>query len=195
MGVYELSGAGSIKTGRTLYTSMNAGNMYGAMVPIASVDLSGGAYNFVNIPQTYQDLMVVVSSRDTTTGTTTVLFNYINNDGTSIYSQTWLEGNGSSASSGRNANTAPFGVGVQTASGATTGIFASNVIHILNYANTTTFKTVLWRSAADTNGAGQTRLAVGLYRSTAAVSQFFLAPAAGFVAGSTATIYGIRAVS
>ena len=36
MGVYELSGAGSLKTPRTVYSSINANNQYGAMVPIAS---------------------------------------------------------------------------------------------------------------------------------------------------------------
>ena len=170
-----------------------ASPMHGAMVPISYASITA-AINFTNIPQTYQDLMLVINSRDTTAATVTTLFNYLNNDGTTNYSYTYLDGNGTSASSSRVANTAPFGGAVQIGASATSGIFSSNIMHILNYANTTTYKTVLWRSAADANGSGNTRLTVGLYRSTLGITQVYVNPASAFATGSTVTLYGIRTV-
>jgi hypothetical protein len=196
MGVYELSGAGSVKTARTLYTSMNANNQFGAMVPIASVVATSntGSFNFSVTPQTFQDLMIVAQLRDTNASVNPVFFNYMNNNGGSVYSATQLQSDGSSASSGRISNQSIMGIGLQMGSTATAGVFSSNVIHILNYTSSF-FKTILYRDAADNNGSGATRLSVGLLRDTNPLTQFSFNAAAQFVAGSTATLYGIRAVS
>jgi len=199
MGVYELSGAGSVKTGRTLYTSMNAGNMYGAMVPISSTTLSSnGAIVFDNIPQTFQDLFIVIQGRSTKSATTDVLDIVYNGDFSANYSGTRLYGNGTSALSDRSTSAGAFFADYfLVGNSATAGIFSSNSISILNYANTSTFKTTLVRSAADQNGSGGTSLAVGLYRSTSGISRISLFPdaTAAFLAGTSITLYGIRAVS
>jgi hypothetical protein len=194
MGVYELSGAGSVKTGRTLYTSMNAGNQFGAMVPIASTTLASAANIAIsNIPQTYQDLMIVVSARGTyasATDTCIAEWGYFNE-----YSNTYLTGNGTSASSSRG--TGAYGAGPTIpAASATAGIFGSLVFHILNYANTTTYKTMLTRNASDANGSGVTQLVATLRLNTSAVNFFEIGGAnAVLAAGTSMTIYGIRAVS
>lgn len=201
MGVYELSGAGSVKTGRTLYTSMNAGNMYGAMVPIASATATGSSnsLSFSNIPSTFQDLTLVLNARSTNASTTTQAIMFFNGDvASSNYSATWLNGNGSSASSGRDTNFAQlYCVDGMPAASATSGIFSSTTFQILNYTSTSTFKTVLIRQAADLNGSGLTRLTVGLWRATpAAITTLGINTVSGnYATGSTATLYGIRAVS
>ena len=196
MGVYELSGAGSVKTGRTLYTSMNAGNMYGAMVPIASTTLAADTATiaFSSIPQTYQDLFVVISGRSNYAATNDGL--HLNIAGTQSSTELW--GDGANAASARLTSQSVivirYGIVGNT---ATSGIFGSAEIHLLNYANTTTFKTALVRTAADVNGSGYTELVAGLAQSTAAITSFTLSVrnGSGFIAGSTATLYGIRAVS
>jgi hypothetical protein len=192
MGVYELSGAGSVKTGRTLYTSMNAGNQFGAMVPIASASESTFS-GFTNIPTTYQDLYVVGSVLSDATRTATSLWLRLNNDSATNYSVTQLDGNGSSASSSRAANNTIIGLNF----GLVSGNPAVFEMWILNYANTSTLKTVLIRSANDNNGSGTTSLMVGLYRSTSVVSAINLLYPGGNsqTANTTATLYGIRAVS
>ena len=199
MGVYDLSGAGSIKTGRTLYTSMNAGNMYGAMVPIASVEATGSSnlLEFLNIPQGFQDLQMIISARSTSNNTSDILNISLNNDSSSLYSYTRLQGDGSSPESNRESNLGfwrqNFSIPAAT---ATAGIFGSNTVHLLNYTNTTTFKSALWRSGSDRNGAGLTILSAHLYRSTNAITRINTSTSNGnFAAGSTATLYGIRAVS
>jgi hypothetical protein len=168
----------------------------GAVVPIASFVAASdtGAFNFSSIPQTFQDLMIVAQLRDTNASVNPVFFNFMNNNGGSVYSATHLQGNGSSASSGRISNQSIMGIGLQMGSTATAGVYSSNVIHILNYKSST-FKTILYRDAADNNGSGATRFSAGLLRDTNPLTQFSFNAAAQFVTGSTATLYGIRAAN
>ena len=196
MGVYELSGAGSIKTGRTMYTSMNAGNMYGAMVPIATRDFATGAIDFTNIPQTYQDLFVVFQARGTNAGTDEYLIAQFNGS-TTGHSWTTLLGDGSSATSSRNS---PGGIGpgyfycgLMPGGNSATGLYSVTTMHILNYANTTASKTAIWRFGADRNGSGQTSANVALFASTSGISRIFILGSNG--TSGAATLYGIRAVS
>ena len=203
MGVYELSGAGSVKTGRTLYTSMNAGNQFGAMVPIASATItSTGTFEFSDIPQTYQDLRVVTFVRSTNANATGDAFVMYLKHGSGFqyanYSSTNLSGNGSAVSSNRESSTS--GIRIPNFIPTTTqtaGVFAAITIDLLNYRSAT-FKTVLLRGAADTNGAGQTTLTAGLSQNTGAVTGLLMGTGLGvnhFAAGSTIALYGIRAVS
>lgn len=198
MPVYELSSAGTAKTGRTLYTSMNANNQYGAMVPIASNQPSSGTgvVTFSNIPQIYQDLRMVAYVRDTQTGTdASTSYYYLNNNtGSSNYSYTNLYGNGTSAISDRATN-APYwnnNAAIPRA-GTTTGTFGVIALDIFNYTNVTTFKTGLSRSACDLNGSGATYLTAMLWRQTAAINTISFYPTIGFADGTTVTLYGIRA--
>jgi hypothetical protein len=193
MGVYELSGAGSVKTGRTLYTSMNANNQFGAMVLISSVVVSStGSVILSNIPATFQDLMLVVSARTDSSTLTSALLRF-NGDSGSNYSSTMLLGNGSSATSERYSNESFVRIGYAIGSSQLASVYSSQAIHILNYANTTTNKTVIARNASDVNGSGITQLSATLWRNTAAISS--ITYATSVVAGSTLTLYGIRAVS
>jgi hypothetical protein len=199
MGVYELSGAGSLKTPRTVYSSMNGNNQFGAMVPIASAIGDGvNRVTFNNIPQTFQDLMLVAFARSVTGAAGDALDFLINNVSSGgLYTATYLRGDGSAAGSGAYSTNVGYPQCPMPGAGATSGVYASSVWHILNYANSTTFKTVLNRAAQDLNGSGRTDIAISLYRSTSSVTRFdFIADSgANFVAGSTFTLYGIRAVS
>jgi hypothetical protein len=173
---------------------MNAGNQFGAMVPIAQA--TGGSGSFTNIPQTFQDLHIVAQLRGVNANTIEFFFSNINLSSEAIYSYTSLQGDGSSATSSRNnnGNTAIF-LGVGPGANSTAGIFGSLEMWVLNYASTSTFKTVLYRLAADQNGSGESRLGVGLFRSTAAISTLQVFGGNGTATGSTVTLYGIRAVS
>jgi len=194
VGVYELSGAGSIKTGRTMYTSMNAGNMYGAMVPIASA--ANGSANFANIPQTYQDLYVVSQLRGVNANTVEYFFSYFNSVTTAIYSYTSIQGDGASASSSKtNIGNTSFFIGTGPGGNSTSGVFASLEMWIPNYANTSTYKTIIYRIAGDQNGSGESRVGVGLFSSTAAVSAVNVFGGNGTASGTTHNLYGIRAAN
>jgi hypothetical protein len=166
----------------------------GAMVPIATVTLAAdsGSINFASIPQDYQDLMIVARIRDTNASGTPAYFNYMNNNGGSVYSATQVQGDGSSGSSGRISNQGVMGIGLQNGSTSTAGLFSFQEIHILDYKSSN-FKSILFNSSVDNAGSGATRFAVGLFRDTNPITQFSFNAAATFVNGSTATLYGIKA--
>jgi hypothetical protein len=174
-----------------------AGSMHGAIVPIASVILSSPTdpINFTNIPQVYQDLLIVTYARGTVASILENLVCYPNGiTGTSNASDTSLIGDGSSATSSRYSN-AYNTWGVIPSASATSGIFGATETHILNYSNTTTYKTFLTRSAADLNGSGKTTLNVSLWRATAAITSLSIyAASANFATGTSINLYGIRTV-
>ena len=194
MGVYELSGAGSVKTQRTNYKNMNANNQYGAMVPINSTVVSStGSVNIPNIPSIYQDLMLAVSARTDSSTLTSALLRF-NGDSGSNYSSTMLIGNGSSATSERYSNESFVRVGYAIGSSQLASAYSAQTIHILNYANTSTNKTVIARDASDTSGSGITQLSIGLWRNTAAITSLAMYPETGpnWVTGSSFYLYGIK---
>lgn len=176
-----------------------AAPMHGAVVPIGYATASGSSnqFSFTNIPQTYQDLLVVVYARSTGAVTTTTTNMVINGDSSSSnYSRTILKGDGSSATSSRDTNfSQAYGLDGLPGASSTSGIFSSAEIHILNYANTSTYKTMLSRQAADLNGSGLTELYVTLWRSTSSVQYFYINTNSGnYASGSTIALYGIRTV-
>lgn len=197
MAVKKLSNIGGIGSIKTTYPNMltNYGD-FGAMQRIQYGALNGNSIDITDIPSTYQDLFLVLYVRSTAAVTTTQSIIYFNGDaGSSNYARTVLQGNGSSASSFRETNYAQlyFLDGVPGAS-ATSGIYLSSAINILNYKNTSTFKTLLIRNAADMNGSGLTSIGAGLWRSTAAINRIQIGPVSGsFANGSTFALYGIKA--
>ena len=179
-----------------LLPSIAAGSMHGAMVPIFSyVATSNSNISFTNVPQIYQDLMVVVSTKDAATSGNNVCLVLLNGDGASNYSMTRLYGDGSSGASDR-ATSATFGGWTFVPNNSVnSALFGSSIFHILNYTSSSTFKTILARGAADTNGAGTTSLITSLWRNTAAINGVLVATSnGGMTTGSTVTLYGIRTV-
>lgn len=161
----------------------------GAIEPIAQIP-SG---SFLNIPQTYQDLMIVCSIRGTYNNTLEYTGLQFNGNSTN-YSTTFISGNGLSASSSRWTNMGYTSQHVIAALQNTSGVFSTIVYHILDYKNSSNFKTVLSRNASDLNGSGNTELTVSLWRNTAPITRVDIAMANfAAVPGSTFTLYGIKA--
>ena len=145
---------------------------------------------FTGIPQGYTDLVVVFSGNSTQTGSgVNSLRLRVNGNPTVIYSDTGLEGNGTSASSYRSTGNDFMVVGnISQASGP-----VGNVItQLMNYSNTTTFKTVLSRS---NNSQTVTSAIVGLFRSTSAITsiEFYRDGTNNIAVDSTFSLYGIKA--
>jgi hypothetical protein len=174
--------------------SSSAAAMHGALVPIASGPLTSAPVNILNIPQTYQDLQFVVRMANSTANFLSYL--YFGSYG-AVYSGTMLYGNGSSALSTRYTNEnavyadSPNSLGMVNS----TTIFGAYKYDILDYTNTTTFKTILTRVAADQNGSGYTSAGVHLLRNTSAITAaFFTFGSGAYSTGSTFTLYGVRRV-
>lgn len=165
-----------------------AGQTY---VPIATMTLSAYApsYTFSSIPATYTDLVLIATGFVTTSGQGIKI--QFNGDTASNYSDTVLAGTGSIAESGRDTS-ATYGRLTYDAGWQTTANDAMITVQIMNYANTTTFKTYLAR--ANRAGAGVDAI-VGLWRKTPeAINSITILPAANqFNYPSTFTLYGILA--
>lgn len=167
---------------------------FGALQRISYISTPPGSSNtdITSIPNTFQDLYLVGSVLTSATNTATAWWFRLNGDGGANYSMTELTGNGSSASSNRSSNNT-----ILSGSGPTivSGIPAVFQMWILNYKNTSTFKTVLWRTANDNNGSGWSQINIGLYRSTAAISQINILFPGGnsLTQNHTLSLYGVRA--
>ena len=90
-----------------------------------------------------------------------------------------MYGDGTSAVSGFNGTDSAIGSGSKT------------IHNVMNYANTTTYKTAIARYGTATS---LTLAQAGLWRSTAAVTSLtILVLGSTFTAGSTFNLYGIKA--
>jgi len=160
---------------------MAAGATY---VSIASQTLTSAAstITFSSIPAIYTDLIIVHQGAALTT---TALINMeLNGDTTgSNYSLTFIIGDGSSAASGQYTSDKFVGRNYTAQQ--------NNIFQIMNYSNSTTYKTTLSRS----NSAGNlVQALVSLWRNTAAVTSVRLFVGAGnFDTGTTFSLYGIAA--
>jgi hypothetical protein len=162
---------------------MAAGSTY---TPIATQTLTTNqsSVTFSTISGAYTDLVLIISFSYTASDYSRMRFN---GDATSIYSDTQLYGNGTSAGSGRETNTNGYYLMDNYFTVSSSNRIA--IVNIMNYSNTTTYKTILERSGS---GADGTSAQVGVWRSTAAINSIALLPnSAQWVTGSTFTLYGI----
>jgi hypothetical protein len=162
---------------------MPAGNTY---TQIASTTLGSAAASvtFSSIAGTYTDLILIVAGKDVTSYAGAQL--QFNGDTGNNYSQTILYGDGAAAQSIRGSNVAQMNIGLASNTG-----MPNNIFQIMNYANSTTYKTALGRG----NVTDQTlRIGVGLWRNTAAITSVTALVAGDqWATGATFSLYGITA--
>jgi hypothetical protein len=155
--------------------------------PIATTAVSSTVTEviFSSISSAYTDLILVVAPTAGALADTGLQFN---SDTGANYSRTYLNGNGTSAISGRNSGDTRIRTNY---SGATGGSNGMQIIQIMNYANSTTNKSVLIRA---NNASYGTDAVVGLWRSTAAITslRIYCDGGGNWTAGNF-TLYGIKA--
>jgi len=162
--------------------------------PIATQTLGSNAASvtFSSIPATYTDLVLITQSAST--GVSENIGLQFNADTGNNYSYTEVSGNGSTAASTRQANFSRANLTDRI--GTSVDLGECDIIsNIMNYANTTTFKTLISRAnTVDTifPGANAT---VGLWRNTVAITSITVmqSGSVNFKTGSTFTLYGIKA--
>jgi len=156
-------------------------------VAIATTTLGSSAstITFNSITGSYTDLRLVLVGK-CTAGAATMTMRF-NNDSSSLYSGTYIYGDGSSATSARITSDTSFQV--TYANGLPSAQPAFYQFDIFSYAGST-FKTMLANPNTDLNGSGSVQRQVHLWRSTSAISRIDLL-ASDFAAGTTATLYGI----
>jgi hypothetical protein len=159
--------------------------------PISTQTLGSAqsSVSLTSISQAYTDLILVITPVVTSATTFAIRYNGVSTG--TPYSATILSGDGSSATSTRvsSQNEIRISYGATSRSTNTGNI----IVNILNYSNATTYKTNLSRENISTEGTGAI---VGIWRSTAAITQIDLIPLSGGTiinTGTVVTLYGIKA--
>jgi hypothetical protein len=171
---------------------------------IDEVRLSSNASNvtFSNIPDTYRDLCIMASVRDTGNSSSLLhLFLQINNTGTGSYPHGFFKFDGGADGTGGP----PYGnsdnaeIGVVASNGDTTGSFAPTYLYISDYANTSTKKQ--WHSwsghhkAVNSGTNEMTYMGWGSYTQTGAITTLKFYSESGsnsLMTGTYITLYGVN---
>ena len=153
--------------------------------PIATTTFSGSTatLDFTSISG-YTDLILVINGSLASDQRFCLRFN---SDTGSNYSYTRIYGTGSSAVSSRESS-----LSYAFVSGGDGTNWNTYIVQIMNYANATTYKSLLHRA---NDAATQVTAAVNLWRSTSAITTvtLFSLSGANFTSGTMATLYGIGA--
>jgi len=163
------------------------------MIPISTVTVgSGGAssIDFINIPQTYTDLVIKTSARsNSNAGGTYTELGVSFNGSTASFTGRRLYGTGAAAASDTSAPLA----GISNSNTATASTFSNGEIYIPNYTSANN-KSVSTDSVQETNATTAIAMLTAiLWSNTSPINQVTLTLGVGnFVQYSTATLYGIR---
>ena len=168
-------------------------NTYG---PLATVTVgSGGAANieFTNIPGTYTDLVIKLSSRTDRVATNADCFIKFNNS----TSNRTIKKLYSVPSGTVGSSSSPVGgIGTSNGSSNTTNVFASTEIYIPNYTSSNN-KTYSLESVQEHNDSTTTNVYAtfinGLWSDTSAITSItlYIEESKNWVQYTTATLYGI----
>ena len=142
-----------------------------------------------SIPQTYTDLVLVVSNLSAASASNAFKMQ-VNSDTGNNYSTTFLEGDGSTTESGRASSQSSFRFHDQVIG---TNAYGITIANFMNYSNTTLYKTVMSRSNATGTAV---EAAANLWRNTNAISSiaiFFATSGNNIQSGTVFTLYGIKA--
>lgn len=161
---------------------------------IATVEVgSGGASSitFSDIPQTYTDLQMVISARQSTAGGTTVAMKF--NGSSASYSNKNVLAVPSGAISEQTITTSTNVGFLPEAVNYTANVFSNQGVYISNYAGST-YKSVCTDSCMENNSSTiYFGLFNGLWSSTAAITSIQLTTENGnFMQYSSASLYGIK---
>jgi hypothetical protein len=155
------------------------------MIATTTLGSTATDITFSTISGSYTDLRIVFAGLSSSS-TPNIWFQF-NGDTGSNYSNTTLAGNGTTAVSVRSSNQT---YGLMNAYGLSTTVIQSDYLDVMNYSNTTTFKSAIARFA-EGGGTGAT---INLWRSTSAITSIkIIAGGLSFASGATFTLYGIKA--
>lgn len=199
MGVYKLSASGGVKTGRTNYPSMLAGNETfspSSFDLISSTVLSSSqssiSFDVSSLASTYKHLQLRISARSdrTSSGGDYIRLRF-NSDSGSNYSYHTFVGNGGSLISEAATSTTGMHLERIGSSDLSTGNFGVMIVDILSPFSTSKFKTVKNLGGVSTNFA---MLQSGSWRSNSAVTAVNVVVGGGsnFISGSRFSLYGIK---
>jgi len=156
--------------------------------PIATTTLGSdqSTVEFTSISQAFTDLLIIKTGQQNNTSNMGLRVGSGTVDTGNNYSGTQIFGQGGSTTSDRFTNNSQFVINFANSSADD----IVSIIHIMNYSNTTTNKTILVRNS---NAANYVSAYVQLHRSTNSINRLeFRNFTNGLKSGSTFTLYGIK---
>jgi hypothetical protein len=158
---------------------------------------SAASVTFSSIPSTYTDLVIRSSARvDGAVGNSNARLQLNGETSSAYYSYTFLQGNGSSATS---SNTATGVIGYIQLSrfadgaGATTNTFSNNEIYIPSYTVGISKQIYYFGAQEDNTATAYLFNLAGLYSRSETISSITLTDSSyNFIAGSSFYLYGIK---
>jgi hypothetical protein len=156
---------------------MAAGATY---TSIATTTTSGSASSVsLNSFSGYTDLVLIINFSLSTNAEVYIRFN---GDTNANYARVYMEGNGTSASSAQSNDAQQINILGRSSQ-------MVNIVNLMNYSNTSTFKNVVARFSSPSEIVGGE---VGLWRSTSAITSITISLSSGnFTNGSVISLYGI----
>lgn len=153
--------------------------------PVASITLS-------SLPQTYTDLLIVVSPRSDSASTALNLLMQFNGDTGANYAYKYLRGSGATVGvGGGTGQTSILANSVVPGSTATANTFGNITYTIPNYAGSLS-KMVLNNGVSENNAATSYQtLNGGAWTSTAAITSIAFTTTGNFVANTVVSVYGV----
>jgi hypothetical protein len=161
------------------------------MQVIQHIELGSAAANitFSSIPQTYTDLYLLICARINENAAIGEAVYITLNGSTSNFTNRYLQGDGSGASS----STLTRYLATQTSNQATANTFGNAAVYIPNYTSSN-FKSISTDSVSENNATtAYQALQANLWSDTSAITSITLVAGTGdqFMTNSSATLYGI----
>lgn len=183
-----------------IYASQISGHLYdgpyGAYDALASIAVGSGgvsSVSFNGIPSGYKHLQVRGILRSSYVPSNTNIRLTFNSDTANNYAAHDLTGNGSSATAGSESSNSSIGIARGAYDGLTAGVFTAFVIDILDYANTSKYKTTRTLMGYESNSEGQVGIRSGLWQSTNAVTSMNIFSNVGNLTQySSFALYGVK---
>lgn len=177
-------------------SAIGGGGSGGALIPIAQIITTGSQTEavFDDIPNTYDDLIVIVNGRTTRAGQQfDDLRMQVNGDTGANYDSQGIESNNFSSSNSTVAGATEWNLGWLPATSSPAGAAGHCEVVISNYSGTTFHKTMFNRTTlktANTTSGLWVRHAGGFWRNSSAINSIRIFPvASGFEDGTVITVY------
>jgi hypothetical protein len=162
-------------------------------IATVTVGTATSTMTFTSIPATYAHLQIRGMVNGTAAGTYNNVRMGFNGDAGANYSTHVLYGDGATAAGLSETSGSRMYGQILISQASTSSYVGVGVIDILDYTNTSKYKTVRSLNGIEFNSAGDVRFGSANWRNTAAITSIEFVTASGnFNVGSTLALYGIK---
>jgi hypothetical protein len=161
-------------------------------ISTAAITTTTSTVTFSSIPSTYDHLQIRILGRTSLGGAPDNVYMRFNSDSGTNYTNHYLWGNGTNATSSGGGSADTFVSGRQPGTDSLANTYGASIIDVLDYGNTNKFKTIRVFTGWDVNGSGEAFYSSGVWRNSNAVSTITLTNSFSWLPNSHLALYGIK---